>query len=149
MNRRVVTNQHKPVNHRITLTAWSVFPFLLLKCIISFVQSKVLSFALMFLMLNIKWSCVASIITHYFKFKLDRVRMESVQTRIRVGLGWGHLYSGWINLDMNRIYKISNQFRFSLGHFVFKVKSGQYSCESIQFWVSSLSAFGPRWAQLF
>ena len=124
------------------------------KCIISFVQSKVLLFAFGLRILHVKWSGVASIIIHYFKFELDPVRIGFGQTRIRVGLGLGHSRSSWISSGMDwfgsfRVRTTSNQSDFGSVQTQFGPfrVSGQYSFELVHFWVDSILSFGS--VQLF
>ena len=76
-------------------------------------------------------------------FGLDRFGYESVRVRLSSGSdhsGSGQIGSIWVifGLGLNRINKISGRFGFGLGHFGFRIKSGQHDFGSVWFWVGSI-----------
>ena len=83
---------------------------------------------------------------------------------VRVISGSGHSGSGQIGSvrvifgsGLDRINKISGRFGFGLGHFGFRIKSGQHDFGSVWFWVGSilvsdrirLRSFGCRFGSGF
>ena len=70
------------------------------------------------------------------RLALDRVRIESGQIWIRVGLGLGHSYLGWIGLELVRFG--SFRVRVYIGSFRVRVGSVQFGSFRVRVYIGSL-----------